>query len=67
VLELVRLLAEIHGPGAPEPEFAPSRLGEVERSCLNAGRARALLGWEAHTTISEGLRLTYESAQDVAA
>ena len=61
VLELVRLLAELHGPGAPEPEFAPARLGEVERSCLAAGRARELLGWRARTPIREGLRLTYEA------
>jgi len=61
VLELVRVLAELHGPGAPPPEFAPERLGEVERSCLDAGRARELLGWHARTPIGEGLRLTYES------
>ncbi|MDP2709964.1 MAG: NAD-dependent epimerase/dehydratase family protein [Solirubrobacteraceae bacterium] len=59
VLELVRLLAALHGPGAPEPEFAPSRLGEIDRSCLDAARARELLGWRAGTSIGEGLRLTY--------
>jgi UDP-glucose 4-epimerase len=61
VLELVRLLSELHGPGAPEPEFAPARLGEIERSCLAAGRARELLGWQARTPIGEGLKLTYEA------
>ena len=61
VLELVRVLAELHGPGAPEPEFAPARLGEIERSCLDAGRARELLGWRARTPIGEGLALTYEA------
>ncbi|HEV2058329.1 MAG TPA: NAD-dependent epimerase/dehydratase family protein [Solirubrobacteraceae bacterium] len=61
VLELVRVLSDLHGPGAPEPEFAPARLGEVERSCLEAGRARELLGWRARTPIAEGLRLTYEA------
>jgi len=61
VLDLVRMLAEIHGAGAPEPEFAPARLGELDRSCLKAGRAREVLGWQAATPIAEGLRLTYES------
>jgi len=61
VLDLVRMLGEIHGPGAPEPEFEPARLGELDRSCLHAGRAREVLGWEARTSIVEGLRLTYES------
>ena len=61
VLDLVRMLAEIHGAGAPEPEFEPARLGELDRSCLQAGRAREVLGWQAGTPIAEGLRLTYES------
>jgi UDP-glucose 4-epimerase len=61
VLAIVERLAELHGPDAPEPEFADARLGEIARSCLDAGRARELLGWEARTPIREGLRLTYES------
>jgi UDP-glucose 4-epimerase len=67
VLELVAVLAELHGPGAPEPEFAPARLGEVERSCLSAARAREALGWRARTPIGEGLRLTYEALDGVPA
>ena len=63
VLELVRVLAELHGPGAPEPEFAPARLGEIDRSCLDAGRAREQLGWQARTPIAEGLRLTYAAVE----
>jgi UDP-glucose 4-epimerase len=62
VLDLVRLLREIHGNGTPPPRFAPSRLGEVQRSCLDATRARRALGWEAGTDIAAGLRLTYEAA-----
>ncbi|MEA2150316.1 MAG: UDP-glucose 4-epimerase [Solirubrobacteraceae bacterium] len=61
VLQIVQRLAEVHGPDTPEPEFAPARLGEIERSCLDAGRAREMLGWRAQTPIAEGLRLTYES------
>ena len=62
VLELWRVLAEAHGPGAPQPELAPSRTGEIDRSCLDAGRAREVLGWSAGTPIAEGLRLTYEAS-----
>jgi UDP-glucose 4-epimerase len=62
VLDIVRLLGEIHGDGAPEPRFAPPRLGELDRSCLDATRARGVLGWEATTDIAAGLRRTYESA-----
>jgi UDP-glucose 4-epimerase len=62
VLELVRLLGEIHGDGAPEPRFAPPRLGELDRSCLDATRAQEILGWSATTDIADGLRLTYEGA-----
>ncbi len=62
VTELWRVLAGHHGPGAPEPEFAPRRTGEIERSCLDAGRARELLGWAASTPVEEGLRLTYEAS-----
>ena len=61
VLEIVRVLSELHGPDTPQAEFAPARLGELDRSCLDAGRAHALLGWRAGTPIAEGLRLTYEA------
>ena len=61
VLELLAGLRELHGPGSPEPEFAPARTGEIERSCLDATRARELLGWTAGTSMTDGLRLTYES------
>jgi UDP-glucose 4-epimerase len=66
VLELLRVLAELHGPGAPEPEFAPARTGEIDRSCLDATRARELLGWNASTRIPEGLRRTYDALQPAA-
>ncbi len=63
VLDIVHRLAEVHGPGAPEPEFAPARLGEIERSCLAASRARELLGWSSQTPIADGLRLTYDALE----
>jgi UDP-glucose 4-epimerase len=63
VLDIVARLAELHGPDAPEPEFAPARLGEIQRSCLDAGRARELLGWSARTPLAEGLRLTFAALE----
>ena len=59
VLEILDVLRELHGPGAPEAEFAPGRTGEIDRSCLAAGRARDVLGWQASTPIADGLRQTY--------
>ena len=61
VLDIVGELSRLSGPETPEPEFAPARLGELDRSCLDATRARELLGWSASTPIGEGLRLTWES------
>ena len=48
------------GPTRPSPSSRRAT-GEIERSCLDATRARELLGWTASTPIAEGLRLTYES------
>ncbi|HVF79574.1 MAG TPA: NAD-dependent epimerase/dehydratase family protein [Solirubrobacteraceae bacterium] len=62
VLDIVRALSDLAGPETPEPEFAPTRLGELDRSCLDASRARELLDWSASTPIAEGLRLTWESS-----
>jgi UDP-glucose 4-epimerase len=61
VLALLEILRGLHGPDAPEAEFAPARTGEIDASVLDATRARELLGWQASTPIAEGLRLTYES------
>ncbi len=60
VLRLYEVLREVAGAG-PDPEFAPARLGELDRSCLDAARAHELLGWRARTRIEDGLRLTWEA------
>ncbi len=65
VLDIVRTLAQLAGANAPEPEFAPARLGEIDRSCLDATRARERLHWSATTPIAEGLRLTWESSSTI--
>jgi UDP-glucose 4-epimerase len=63
VLELVEVLRELGGVERFEPQFAPARLGELARSCLDISRARETLGWEPSITIREGLRLTLEAAR----
>jgi UDP-glucose 4-epimerase len=58
VLELIEALNEVgyRGSTLAEPEFAPERLGEVRRSCLDVTRARRDLGWEPQVELREGLR-----------
>jgi UDP-glucose 4-epimerase len=58
VLELLDALQDVgaaRGLEMPPAEFAPARLGEVQRSCLNVSRARDELGWTADVTLPEGL------------
>jgi len=38
------------------PIYAPRRLGEVERICLDATRARDVLGWEPTVTLDDGIK-----------
>jgi UDP-glucose 4-epimerase len=59
VLDLLRTLGEVSDRGSmPEPEFAPERLGEIRRSCLDVTRAGKELGWVARTGLAEGLART---------
>lgn len=44
-----------------EPELAPLREGELERSCMDPSRARRELGWEAQIPIEQGLLDTYRA------
>ena len=47
-----------------EPEFAPAREGEVERTALDTFLAAELLGWRAERTIETGLRQTLGPGPD---
>ncbi|HZO37458.1 MAG TPA: NAD-dependent epimerase/dehydratase family protein [Solirubrobacteraceae bacterium] len=67
VLRIVELLSGLEPDTDFSPELLDARLGEVERSCLDATRARELLGWSARTPIAEGLRLTYAATAPVSA
>jgi UDP-glucose 4-epimerase len=62
VLDLIGLLRELSGVEQFEPEFAPARLGELARSCLDVTRAREALGWSAGVTVRDGLRATLDAA-----
>jgi UDP-glucose 4-epimerase len=42
-----------------EPDFAPARLGELERSVLNVSLAADELGWRPASTLDEGLAATW--------
>ncbi len=47
--------------GAPDdPEFAPPRLGDLQRSCLDIGRAEQVLGWTPQVALDEGVRRTVQ-------
>jgi len=64
VLELIDALREAAGLGedAFRPEFHEARLGELERSCLDVGLAREVLGWQARVPVREGVKRTLDAA-----
>ena len=55
------------GEGELEPEFAPARTGEVQRSSLDVTRARAELGFTADTDLVSGMKPTLDWARAAAA
>lgn len=47
--------------GAPDdPEFAPARLGDLKRSCLDVRLAEMVLGWRPEVGLDEGITRTVE-------
>jgi UDP-glucose 4-epimerase len=68
VLEVIAALrtAAGLGEGEFEPEFAPARTGEVQRSWLDATRVRAELGFSADTDLVSGMKPTLEWAREAA-
>jgi UDP-glucose 4-epimerase len=65
VLEVLAALRRAGGLGEDDlvPEFAPARLGELQRSALDVSRARAELGFEARHDLADGMRRTLEWAR----
>lgn len=58
VREIFQLLAQAAGSEV-EPQLAPLREGELERSCMDPGRAEQALGWRAKISLEEGVPATY--------
>jgi len=63
VLDIVEVMKELEPDAAAgfDPAFAEARLGEIERSCLDVSRAREELGFEAQTSLRDGMRATLEA------
>ena len=63
VLELVTEIerAARLASGEFAPRFAPARLGELARSCLDVTAARRRLGFTAQTTLREGIERTLQA------
>jgi UDP-glucose 4-epimerase len=59
ILELHELCRRASGTEG-EPEHAPPRLGELERSVLDGGRAEDGLRWRPQLSLENGLRATWE-------
>ena len=53
VNELYELMAAAAGVSRP-PTPAPARAGELERSCLDPGKAAIHLGWKPWTSVADG-------------
>src|ERR1017187_10435468 len=58
VLDLAAMIGAAAGRGA-EPQFAPSRPGELQRSALAVQRAARDLGWQARTALADGVAAVY--------
>jgi UDP-glucose 4-epimerase len=63
VLDIVDVMKELEPEAAAsfEPRFEPARLGEVQRSLLDVSRAREELGFEAQTSLRDGMRTTLDA------
>ncbi len=63
VMRIFEILRKASGR-AIEPELAPLRPGELERSCMDPTRARAALDWEPSVPIAQGVAETYAALVD---
>jgi UDP-glucose 4-epimerase len=55
VLEVAERVGASFGLDSFEPEMAPARIGEIERTVLDTKLAIERLGWQAKRTIADGL------------
>lgn len=47
-------------PSKISPEFLPARLGEISRSALDVRQVQHTLGWQAQTSLDQGLQATLD-------
>jgi UDP-glucose 4-epimerase len=59
VLELVAAMRAATGREI-DPEHGPERLGDLQRSVLDAGLATRRLGWRPEVSLEDGLRTTWQ-------
>jgi nucleoside-diphosphate-sugar epimerase len=59
VLDLFEVCRQASGVDV-EPVFDPPRLGELQRSVLDAGLAERELGFAARTAFADGIAATWE-------
>lgn len=60
VQEIYDLIAAASGIER-EPELAPLREGELERSCMDPSAAAEQLGWKAQISLEDGIAETYQA------
>jgi UDP-glucose 4-epimerase len=58
VLEVAERVGASFGRDSFEPEMAPARFGEIERTVLDTKLASERLGWQAKRNIASGLEET---------
>lgn len=58
VLELAKTIGRLAEREDFEPQFAPARAGEVQRTALDVGLAERDLGWRAQFSLESGLEQT---------
>ena len=66
VRQIFDLLAEVAGYNQP-PQFGAARKGDVVHIVLDVTRAGTALGWEARTSLVDGLAATYDFFRAVTA
>ena len=59
VLELVERIGPLFGRDDFEPQLAPPRAGEIERTALDTSLAERVLGFKAERTLAQGLKSTF--------
>jgi UDP-glucose 4-epimerase len=64
VLDLVGYVGRAFDRDDFEPEFAPAREGEIERTVLDTVAAAERLGWRAEHSIETGLEQTIEAIRE---